>query len=340
MAGEAAQHAGLSGPAMNMSDHKDQGGDAHGSVSPEHSGPADGHAHGLDKIEHERPLWWALGLTVSFLVAEVIGAWISGSLALLSDAAHMVTDATALAIALAAIRLGRRPPDDRRTFGYRRIEILAAAVNALILIGVAIYILVEALERFRSPIPIQTNAMLAIGVIGLVVNLICMRLLAAGSGSSLNMRGAYLEVWSDMLGSIGVIGASLAIRWTGWMPIDPIIAVLIGLWVLPRTWRLLREAGNILMEGAPANAKVPAVRAALFAVAGVEGVHDLHIWSITSGRTALTAHLAVAGGADRDAIHSEARAMLQERFRIDHVTLQLEGQPCAPDDHCDNPPAH
>ncbi len=325
---------------MSMSDHKDQRGEAHGSGSAEQSGPADGHAHGLDRIEHERPLWWALGLTVSFLIAEVIGAWISGSLALLSDAAHMVTDATALAIALAAIRLGRRPPDDRRTFGYRRIEILAAAVNALILIGVAIYILVEALERFRSPIPIQTNAMLAIGVIGLVVNLICMRLLAAGSGSSLNMRGAYLEVWSDMLGSIGVIGASLAIRWTGWMPIDPIIAVLIGLWVLPRTWSLLRESGNILMEGAPANAKVPAVRAALLAVAGVEGVHDLHIWSITSGRIALTAHLAVAGDAARDAIHSEARAMLQERFRIDHVTLQVEGQPCAPGDHCDNPPAH
>lgn len=323
MAGEARGRAGLNGVPVNATRHES----------------GDGHAHGLDRIEHERPLWWALGLTAAFLVAEVVGAWISGSLALLSDAAHMVTDATALAIALAAIRLGRRPPDDRRTYGYRRIEILAAAVNALILIGVAIYILVEAVERFRSPIQIQTGAMFTIGVIGLVVNLVCMRLLVAGSGSSLNMRGAYLEVWSDMLGSLGVIGASLAIRWTGWTPIDPIIAVLIGLWVLPRTWSLLRETGNVLMEGAPAHAKVPEVRAALLGVAGVEGVHDLHVWSITSGRTALTAHLAVGADAARDTILRDARALMHERFRIDHVTLQVEGDSGAPDEHCDDPVA-
>jgi len=300
----------------------------------------EGHAHGLDRIEHERPLWWALGLTVAFLVAEVLGAWISGSLALLSDAAHMATDAAALAIALAAIRLGRRPADDRRTYGYRRIEILAAAVNALVLIGVAIYILVEAVERFRSPIQIQTGAMLAIGAIGLIVNLICMRLLAAGSGSSLNLRGAYLEVWSDMLGSLGVIGASLAIRWTGWAPIDPIVAILIGLWVLPRTWSLLREAGNVLMEGAPAHAMVAEVRAALTGIAGVQGVHDLHVWSITSGRTAMTAHLAVDAGAAPESILRNARALMQVRFRIDHVTLQVESEACGTNGRCDGPPTH
>lgn len=322
---------------MSEANDTSHAGHGHGAQRQGNANPADGHAHGLDRIEHERPLWWALGLTVAFLVAEVVGAWISGSLALLSDAAHMVTDATALAIALAAIRLGRRPADDRRTYGYRRLEILAAGVNALILVGVAIYILVEAVERFRSPIQVQSNAMLAIGVLGLIVNLICMRLLAAGSGSSLNLRGAYLEVWSDMLGSLGVIGAALAIRWTDWTPIDPIVAVLIGLWVLPRTWSLLRETGNVLMEGAPAHAKVPEVRAALMAIPGVQGVHDLHVWSITSGRTALTAHLALGAEVARDPVLRDARALLQERFRIDHVTLQLEGETCATDIHCDDP---
>lgn len=208
-----------------------------------------GHSHAIPAHRNERSLWFALGLTTTFLVAEVIAGLLFQSLALLADAAHMFTDAAALGIALAAVRIARRPADTKRTYGYHRFEILGAAFNALLLFMVALYILYEAYQRLRHPAPVQSMGMLVVAVLGLVINLISMRLLQGGQGDSLNVRSAYLEVWSDMLGSLGVIVAALAIRYTGRTWLDSAVAVGIGLWVLPRTWLLLKESLNILLEG-------------------------------------------------------------------------------------------
>lgn len=184
-----------------------------------------GHDHRTAQIRHEGPLWWAFGLTAAFLVVEVIGAWLTNSLALLSDAAHMATDTFALVIALMAVRLSRRPPDARRTFGYARLEALGALVNGLLLILVAGYILREAVGRFRQPPAVAATGMLVVATAGLVVNLIALRMLRAGSGENLNVKGAYLEVWSDLLGSVAVIVAAVVINLTGWTLVDPILAV-------------------------------------------------------------------------------------------------------------------
>ena len=288
------------------------------------------HDHGTGAIRHERPLWWALGLTTTFLVAEVIGGILTHSLALLSDAAHMFTDAAALGISLAAIHIGKRPADARRTFGYHRFEILAAAFNALLLFGVAVYILVEAWQRLRHPPAIASGSMLVIAVLGLVVNLIGMRLLSVGQETSLNVKGAYLEVWSDMLGSIGVIAGALVIRYTGWTWVDPAIAVGIGLWVLPRTWTLLKASFNVLLEGVPDDVPLADVRAALLALPDVGAIHDLHVWAITSGRTSLTVHVVTdAAPAAWPALLERVRALLEQQFDIGHSTVQIESVPCA-----------
>lgn len=295
-----------------------------------------GHDHGTTAIRHERPLWWALGLTGGFLIAEVVGAFITNSLALLSDAAHMGTDTVALMIALTAVRLSRKPADAKRSFGYARMEALGAMANGLMLFAVAAYILYEAVGRFSQPPEIATTGMLVIASLGLAVNLIAMRLLQAGSGESLNMKGAYLEVWSDMLGSVAVIAGAIAIRFTGWTWIDPALAVLIGLWVLPRTWTLLREAGNVLMEGVPKGLDLNAVRALLSSSAGVASVHDLHVWSLGSSTPALTAHLVVTPGTDGDALRRELTKLLDERYGIEHCTLQIESEACE-GEVCDAP---
>jgi cobalt-zinc-cadmium efflux system protein len=297
-------------------------------MSHDHAGGA--HDHGVAAAP-EKSLRWALVLTGTFLVAEVIGGILTNSLALLSDAAHMFTDAAALAIALVAIRVGRRAPDVRRTFGYARFEILAAAFNALLLFAVAIYILWEAVERFRSPPPIQSVGMMVIAVLGLIVNVIAMQLLRAGSDTSLNVKGAYLEVWSDMLGSVGVLVAGLIIQFTGWRPIDPIVAVLIGFWVLPRTWVLLKDSLNILLDGVPPGLVVEEIEADMRAVPGVVGVHDLHVWAVTSGKPLLSAHVvrdAAVGGTDAEVL-VRLQERLEARFDIHHTTLQLEHVACS-----------
>ncbi|QHG86523.1 cation diffusion facilitator family transporter [Xanthomonas sp. NCPPB 1638] len=286
------------------------------------------HNHAPSEIRHETPLWWALGLTATFLVAEVIGAFVSNSLALLSDAAHMATDTLGLMIALLAVRLSRRPADARRTYGYVRLEALGALANGALLFGVGAYILWEAAQRFRAPQDISSNGMLLIAGLGLVINLVAMKLLHAGSGESLNVKGAYLEVWSDMLGSVAVIIGALLIRWTGWQWIDPVLAVLIGLWVLPRTWVLLREAINVLLEGVPKGIDLAQVRQVLASHPGVEDVHDLHVWALASSTPALTAHVVVGERADRDQLRDALATLLHVRFDIDHVTLQVEGGDC------------
>ena len=288
-----------------------------------------GHSHALPESQSESTLWLALGLTSTFLIAEVIAGVLLNSLALLADAAHMFTDAAALGIALAAVRLARRPADARRTYGYHRFEILAAAFNALLLFAVAIYILYEAWQRFNSPAEVQPTGMMVVAALGLVINLISMRLLSKGKDRSLNLKGAYLEVWSDMLGSIGVIAAAVIIRYTGWAWVDTLVAVGIGIWVLPRTWILLKSAVNILLEGVPEDVDFKAVEQSLAAEPGVTGVHDLHIWSLTSGKHSLSSHIVF----DRDVVEAgqmlaALRRMLSERFDMHHVTLQLEHMPC------------
>jgi len=267
----------------------------------------------------------ALGLTGSFMIAEVIGAFVTGSLALLSDAAHMLTDTLALAISLVAIQVAKRPADRKRTFGYARFEILAAAFNALLLFVVAFYILFEAWQRLQALPEIQSTGMLVIAVLGLIVNLISMSLLASGSSQSLNVKGAYLEVWSDMLGSLGVILAALVIMYTGWGWVDSLVAAAIGLWVLPRTWTLLRESTNVLLQGVPEGIDIDQVEQGIRGVPGVSDVHDLHIWALTSGKNVLSAHLvAQLGSRDEQAILAEVSELVQERFEIAHVTLQVE----------------
>ncbi len=286
------------------------------------------HNHAIPVNQNERSLWWALGLTSSFLLAEVIAGVLLNSLALLADAAHMFTDAAALAVALAAVRIARRPADAKRTYGYHRFEILAAAFNALLLFGVAIYILYEAYQRFRNPVAVESTGMLVVAAIGLVVNLISMRILSGGKDSSLNMKGAYLEVWSDMLGSIGVIVAALIIKFSGWTWVDALVAVGIGLWVLPRTWQLLKESMNILLEGVPDGVDVTAVGQVIVSTPGVVSVHDLHIWALTSGKNSLTAHVVHDTTAIPAAIIDAIKVKLADQFKVFHTTLQLEIKPC------------
>lgn len=288
-----------------------------------------GHDHGAGEIRYERPLWWALGLTSSFLVAEVVGGLLTNSLALLSDAAHMGTDVLALAVSLVAVRLSRKPADAKRTYGYARMEAFGAVVNGGLLFVVAAYILWEAADRFRDPPEVASTGMLVIAAIGLAINLVSMRLLKAGSGTSLNLKGAYLEVWSDMLGSVGVIAAAILIKLTGWTVVDPVIAALIGLWVLPRTWVLLREAGQVLMQGVPAGLDLAQIRVALASHRSVAAIHDLHVWAMGSREPVLTAHVVLGEGAtDPDRMREALSELLRERFDIEHATLQMERAAC------------
>lgn len=287
------------------------------------------HQHALPSSGNERNLWLALGLTSTFLVAEVIGGVITQSLALISDAAHMFTDAAALAIALAAIRIARRPADRRRSFGYHRFEILAAAFNALLLFAVAMYILFEAWQRLRQPASVESMGMLVIAAIGTVVNLISMRLLSSDKEASLNVKGAYLEVWSDLLGSLGVIAAAVVIRFTGWGWVDSLVAVGIGLWVLPRTWLLLKESVNILLEGVPEGIDIDAVERDILRHPGVQSLHDLHVWALSSGKTSLSAHIVHETTVAPQALIEGLLLELGDAHGIRHVTLQCETRPCA-----------
>lgn len=299
-----------------------------------------GHSHAAQPGQNERPLWIALGLTTAFLIAEIIGGILTNSLALISDAAHMFTDTAALAISLAAIRIGKRPADSERTFGYYRFEILAAAFNAMLLFMVAIYILYEAYQRLHNPPEIQSGTMLFVAAFGLVVNLISMRLLSSGKDSSLNVKGAYLEVWSDMLGSIGVIIGALLIRYTGWTWVDSAIAVAIGLWVLPRTWTLLKASMNVLLEGVPEGLGIADLKDAIAQVPGVASVHDLHVWSITSGKVSLSAHVVQDTRAtDSQALLAAIRSLVARKYDIHHSTIQIETTPCeqAIDEHSFGP---
>lgn len=263
-------------------------------------------------------------LTGGYMLVEIAGCWLTGSLALLADAAHMGTDVFGLALALFAIWLGGRPPSPERTFGYFRAEILASAVNAVVLFGVSGYILYEAWRRFQEPPEVRSLPMLGVAVVGLAVNLAGVWLLRRGAGESLNVEGAFLEVVADLLGSLGVIAAGAVMYLTGWWYADPLFSAAIGLFIIPRTWRLLHEAVGILLEGAPPGLNLAEVRAAMQSVPGVGAVHDLHVWSITSSYVAMSGHVRVEGDARRADLLAALGALLEERFGIAHTTIQLE----------------
>jgi cobalt-zinc-cadmium efflux system protein len=281
------------------------------------------HSHAAVTEGNAKKLTIALILTTTFLVIEFIAGIITQSLALLSDAAHMFTDAAALAIALAAIKIAKRPADDKRTFGYQRFEILAALFNASMLFFVAMYILYEAYQRFTQPPEIQSIGMLVVASIGLIINLISMKILMSSATESLNMKGAYLEVLSDALGSVGVIIGAVIIYYTNWYWVDTIIAVAIGFWVLPRTWILLRQSINILLEGVPEEVDIEKLRTDLLGLDGVESIHQLKVWAITSKNIHLTVHL-FAPNVDRNQLHRAAIEMLSHEHGIAEVTLQIE----------------
>lgn len=278
---------------------------------------------------HKSRLGVALLLTTSFMLAEVIGGLWTGSLALLADAAHMMTDAGGLALALIAIRFSEKPRTPQHTFGYVRMEILSALLNAVVLLLLTVYILFEAYRRLQSPPEIIGGPMLIVATVGLVVNLISMRMLAAGADESLNVKGAYFEVLADMLGSLGVIVAAVVVMLTGWNLIDPIIGAGIGLFIVPRTWVLLRQAVHILMEGTPPEIDMTLLERQLMTIPGVIAVHDVHVWTVTSGLTAMSGHIVIADVSGAGATLAAARERMKAQFQIDHATIQIETEESA-----------
>ncbi len=289
-----------------------------------------GHAAVRAGARHRNRLGVAFALIGGFFVVEVVAGLATHSLALLSDAGHMLTDVVGLGMALAAIQLASREQlrGERggHTFGLYRLEILAAFVNALLLFGVAIWVVVEAVRRLSSPADVLTGPMLAVAVLGLIVNLVAVALLRRGAAESLNVHGAYLEVLADLFGSVGVIVAAVLLGVFGWTWADPLIAALIGVAILPRTWRLGRQAVRILLQAAPPDIDPDAVEADLAGIPGVVGVHDLHVWTLTSDMESASAHLSVCADAQPADVLVSARAVLAERYGIDHATLQIEPQ--------------
>jgi len=298
-----------------------------------------GHSHApTNAAKHKGRLAGALALTASFMLVEVVGGIWTGSLALLADAAHMLTDAGGLALALIAIRFSERPATPAKTYGYARMEVLAALANAVVLLLLAIYILYEAYLRFANPPEILGTPMLVVAVIGLGVNFASMRLLMAGSKESLNMKGAYLEVMGDMLGSLGVIIAAGVVLLTGWTGADAIIGAGIGLFIVPRTWNLLKSAVHILMEGTPPDVDLSLIENRLMALDGVEAVHDLHVWTITSGLDAMSCHLIVRDDAAVRQTLQRSHDMMRDEFGIKKTTIQIEdpGLHKTPEKHDDD----
>ena len=283
--------------------------------------------HGDARQKSRRRLGFVLGLLVLYMGAEVAGGLLSGSLALLADAGHMLSDSAALALSLFALWIATRPATPTRTFGYYRVEVLAALINGAALLALSGFILHEAWERFQAPQPVRGLLMSAIAAGGLVVNLIALAALNQGRKESLNVRGAWLHVVGDTLGSVGAVAAGLLVWLRGWTWADPAVSVLIALLVIWSTWSLLRDVVAVLMEGTPAHIDLDKVRATLASASGVVGVHDLHVWTITTGMDALSGHVVVPRGhPDRpcDELLRELRDQLHERFGIHHVTLQIE----------------
>ncbi|MEV0223897.1 cation diffusion facilitator family transporter [Streptomyces sp. NPDC050704] len=297
------------------------------------AGHGHGHAHGAAgagtaAAAYRGRLGVALSITLTVMVVEIVGGIVADSLALIADAAHMATDALGLGMALLAIHFAARPPSASRTFGYARAEILAALANCLLLLGVGGYVLYEAVQRFVTPAETEGGPTVVFGLIGLFANVISLSLLMRGRRDSLNVRGAFLEVLADALGSLAVLVSAVLILTTGWQAADPIASIVIGLMIVPRTWQLLRETLNVLLEAAPRDVDTAKVRSHIRALPGVEGVHDLHAWTITSGLPVLSAHVVVGSEAlnalGHEKLLHELRTCLGDHFDVEHCTFQLE----------------
>ncbi len=292
----------------------------HGAGGHSHAG----HSHGPPgRAANRKRLVIVLALSAAYMVAEVVGGLITNSLALIADAGHMLSDVAALALSLFAMWIAQRPPTPQRSYGYYRTEILAALVNGATLVAIALYVFIEAYGRFRSPPEVQGGLMMAIAGGGLAINLVGLWILSAGRNESLNVRGAWLHVATDALGSLGAIVGGFLIWTLGWNWADPAVSVLIGILVIYSSWSLLKQTVAVLMEGAPGHIDVDAVRDVLAGVPGVVSVHDLHIWSITSGMVSLSAHVCISEGASGSAVLAEVCARVR-RFEIDHITVQVE----------------
>jgi cobalt-zinc-cadmium efflux system protein len=287
-----------------------------------------GHDHGVPRrharARNRRRLAWTLGLIFSYMVAEVVGGILSGSLALLADAGHMLSDAAALALALFAMYMSAKPASPRRTYGLYRGEILAALANGGALIALSLYVFVEAWRRLSEPAEVEAGMMLGVAAGGLAVNLLALWILREGRSESLNVRGAWLHVVGDTLGSVGAIGSALLIAGFGWLWADPVASVLIACLVMYSSWALLKETVSVLMESAPGHIDVDELRGAMVGAQGVVDVHDLHVWTITSGIESLSAHVVIEHAVEARGVLAEMRLMLHERFGIDHITLQIE----------------
>jgi cobalt-zinc-cadmium efflux system protein len=277
-----------------------------------------------ERRSRRRSLLGALGLALGILVLEVAGGLLSHSLALLADAAHMFADIAALLLAYAGMTLAGRAPTGRHTFGLYRAEILAAFVNAQILLLLAVFVGYEAFRRFEHPVEVQTNVMLGIAALAVGGNFVGMRLLSRGMASNLNMRAAYLEVLTDMLSSLAVLAAAVAMPLTGWRWLDAAVSAGVALFILPRAVSILRQSAHILLEGAPGDIDLPLVRERLLRLPGVEQVHDLHFWTLTSGLHSCTVHIRSSGDRPREEVLSAVQKLLRDHAGVDHATVQLE----------------
>jgi cobalt-zinc-cadmium efflux system protein len=297
-------------------------------LTEQHAHGSHAHAHrrenGSRAERSKRRLLWVLALTALYMIAEGLGGWFSGSLALLADAGHMLTDVAALALALLAVWFASRPATPRKTFGYYRLEILAALVNGVALTLIALLVFYESYRRFYSPRAVGTRLMIPVAAGGLVVNLVCAWLLHGDHHDDLNVRGAWLHTLGDALGSVGAITAGVLMSLYGWDRADPVFSALISLLIVWSSWHLIRESTNVLLEGTPAHINLASVEQSIRETAGVEDVHDLHVWTITSGREALSAHVVHSFGVAQHDLLRELRAKLHDRFGVDHLTIQME----------------
>jgi cobalt-zinc-cadmium efflux system protein len=289
------------------------------------SEPQHAHSHSHDRAARSRRrLSIVLVLTAVYMFAEAAGGWLTGSLALLADAGHALTDVAALALALIAVWFGSRPATSSKTFGYYRLEILAALINGVALVLISFLIFYEAYQRWAQPPAVRSGLMILVASGGLVINLVCARLLHGDHKDDLNVRGAWLHIIGDALGSVGAIVAGVLMSVYGWYAADPLFSCLIGLLIIWSSWHLIRESTNVLLEGTPAHINLAAVEDAILQTDGVTDVHDLHIWTITSGREALSAHVIHIETIAQAELLKQLRAKLQDRFGVDHLTIQME----------------
>ncbi len=300
----------------------------------------DHHHHGHHHHHHdasERRLFWAMLIIGTFMIVELVGGLISGSLALLADAGHMFSDFVSLMLAWLAFRISRKPADSKRSFGYDRFQVLAAFVNGMTLLFIAIWIVSEAVVRLLTPVEVQATPMLVIAIIGLVINLIAFLVLEAGQSSNLNMKGAAAHVLADLLGSVAAIAAALVILWTGWMPIDPLLSLVVAVLIVRSGWSIVRHSAHILLEGTPDEISLTEVSLKLSSHEMLVDVHHLHIWGLTQEKRMATLHVVISDGADVDQVRRDVENVLERDFGISHCTIQIEFENCE-QDHCSDSP--